>query len=107
MGTVIDRVALTDGGWRTRHSALRLAVKAAKDCLHEAGRNAHEVDLLVNAGIYRDRNLAEPALAAMIQEDIGANPEDPHDNRRTAHSPSTSRTDPAEFSPPCRSSTAS
>ena len=79
MGTVIEQVSLTDGGWRTRHSALRLAVKAAKHCLHEAGRNADDIDLLINAGIYRDRNLAEPALAAMIQEDIGANPEDPHE----------------------------
>src|SRR6476646_4190445 len=79
MGTVIEQVSLTDGGWRTHHSALRLAVNAAKHCLHEAGRNAHDVDLLINAGIYRDRNLAEPALAAMIQEDIGANPEDPHE----------------------------
>ena len=43
-----------------------------------AGRDADDIDLLVNAGIYRDRNLGEPALAAMIQEDIGANPEDPH-----------------------------
>jgi len=33
---------------------------------------------VVNAGIYRDRNLGEPALAAMIQDDIRANPEDPH-----------------------------
>ncbi|BCI87233.1 hypothetical protein NIIDMKKI_24390 [Mycobacterium kansasii] len=33
---------------------------------------------MVNAGIYRDRNLGEPALAALIQDDIGANPEDPH-----------------------------
>ena len=78
MGTVIEQVSLTDGGWRTHHSALRLAVKAAKHCLHEAGRSADDVDLLINAGIYRDHNLAEPALAAMIQEDIGANPEDPH-----------------------------
>jgi 3-oxoacyl-[acyl-carrier-protein] synthase III len=78
MGTVIEQVSLTGGGWRTRHSALHLAVKAAKHCLHKAGRSAHDVDLLINAGIYRDRNLAEPALAAMIQEDIGANPEDPH-----------------------------
>src|SRR6478736_4486916 len=78
MGTVIEQVSLTDGGWRTHHSALRLAVNAAKHCLHEAGRNAHDVDLLINAGIYRDRNLAEPALAALIQEDVGANPEDPH-----------------------------
>ncbi|MET0996994.1 MAG: 3-oxoacyl-[acyl-carrier-protein] synthase III C-terminal domain-containing protein, partial [Mycobacterium sp.] len=36
------------------------------------------VDLLVNAGVYRDRNLGEPALAALIQDDSGANPEDPH-----------------------------
>ncbi|MDT7548510.1 MAG: 3-oxoacyl-[acyl-carrier-protein] synthase [Actinomycetota bacterium] len=78
MGTVIDRLDVTRGGWRTRHSALRLAVAAAKTCLERAGRDADDVDLLINAGIYRDRNLAEPALAALIQEDVGANPEDPH-----------------------------
>jgi len=78
MATVIDRIELAEGGWRTRHSALRLAVKVAGDCLHNAGRRPHDVDLLINAGVYRDRNLGEPALAAMIQEDIGANPEDPH-----------------------------
>ncbi len=77
MGTVIERVALTEGGWLTRRSALRLAVKSAKDCLERAGRDPDDVELLVNAGIYRDRNLGEPAMAAMIQQDIGANPEDP------------------------------
>ena len=80
MGTIIDRVEVTRGGWRSRHSALHLAVSAAESCLHEARRDADDVDLLVNAGIYRDRNLGEPALAALIQEDIGANPEDPHGN---------------------------
>jgi 3-oxoacyl-[acyl-carrier-protein] synthase III len=79
MGTVIEQVSLTYGGWRTHHSALRLAVNAARHCLHGAGRNARDVNLLINAGMYRDRNLAEPAFAAMIQEDIGANPEDPHE----------------------------
>jgi len=78
MGTVIDQVSVTEGGWRNRHSALRLAVKTARDCLSAAGRDADDVDLLVNGGMYRDRNLGEPALAAMIQQDIGANPEDPH-----------------------------
>ncbi|HXL61962.1 MAG TPA: 3-oxoacyl-[acyl-carrier-protein] synthase III C-terminal domain-containing protein [Mycobacterium sp.] len=78
MGTVIDRLDVTRGGWRTHHSALRLAVAAAKTCLERAGRDPDDVDLLVNAGIYRDRNLAEPALAALIQEDVGANAEDPH-----------------------------
>jgi 3-oxoacyl-[acyl-carrier-protein] synthase-3 len=78
MATVIDRVEVVRGGWRDRHSALHLAVTAARSCLQQAERDPHELDLLVNAGIYRDRNLGEPALAALIQDDIGANPEDPH-----------------------------
>jgi 3-oxoacyl-[acyl-carrier-protein] synthase III len=105
MGTVIDHVALAHGGWRNRHSALHLAVRAAKDCLQQAGRDPHDVDLLVNTGIYRDRNLGEPALAA-IQQDIGANPENPMQTR-TAPSRSTYPTEPAECSPHYRSSTAS
>jgi 3-oxoacyl-[acyl-carrier-protein] synthase-3 len=48
--------------------------------LQQAGRKPDDVDLLINTGIYRDKNLAEPALAALIQEDIGANPEDPHED---------------------------
>lgn len=82
MGTVIEGVEITHGRWRNRHSALHLAVAAAKTCLRRAGRAADAVDLLVNAGIYRDRNLAEPALAALIQQDVGANPEDPHGTGR-------------------------
>ena len=78
MGTVIDRADLVHPRWRDRHSALHLAVTAAKGCLQQAGCDASELDLVVNAGIYRDRNLGEPALAALIQDDIGANPEDPH-----------------------------
>jgi 3-oxoacyl-[acyl-carrier-protein] synthase III len=78
MGTVIDRVDLAHPRLRGRHSALHLAVTAAKDCLDRAGCDPDELDLVVNAGIYRDRNLGEPALAALIQDDIGANPEDPH-----------------------------
>ena len=80
MGTVIDGLEVTHAAWRGRHSALSLAVTVAKQCLHQAGREPSDLDLLVNAGIYRDRNLGEPALAALIQDDIGANPEDPHAN---------------------------
>src|SRR6516165_2956056 len=78
MGTVIDRVDLAHSRWLDRHSALHLAVTAANDCLQRAGCKPDDLDLIVNAGIYRDRNLGEPALAALIQDDIGANPEDPH-----------------------------
>lgn len=82
MGTIIERVHIARPGflpkWGGRHSALHLAVAAAKSCLRAANRDADDLDLLVNAGIYRDKNLGEPALAALIQEDVGANPEDPH-----------------------------
>lgn len=78
MGTVIDHTAITLAAWRSRHSALRIAVATSKACLAEAGCAPNELDLLINAGLYRDRDLGEPALAALIQQDIGANPEDPH-----------------------------
>jgi 3-oxoacyl-[acyl-carrier-protein] synthase-3 len=78
MGTIIDGLHVAHGTWRSRRSALQLAVNAAKGCLGSAETAPSEIDLLINAGIYRDRNLGEPALAAIIQDDIGANPEDPH-----------------------------
>jgi 3-oxoacyl-[acyl-carrier-protein] synthase-3 len=78
VATVIDSVGVVRGGARRRHSAHALADAAARDALDRAGLAATDIDLLVNAGLYHDGNLGEPALAALIQEDIGANPEDPH-----------------------------
>jgi 3-oxoacyl-[acyl-carrier-protein] synthase-3 len=77
MGTRIDSIAVVSGGLRRRHSARRLADAAARTCLADADVAANDVDLLVNAGLYRDGNLGEPALAALIQEDIDANRGDP------------------------------
>jgi 3-oxoacyl-[acyl-carrier-protein] synthase III len=77
MGTTIDAVATSRSRNPFGNRALRLADRAARDCLHDAGRTSGELDVLINAGIYRDKNLAEPALAALIQEDIGANPGHP------------------------------
>ena len=57
--------------------ALKLADAAARTCLARAHLEASDIDLLVNAGLYREDNVSEPALAAMIQEDIGANPGHP------------------------------
>lgn len=78
MGTTIDSVAVSSGGFLQARSARKLANTAAKACLEQAGVAPSELELLINAGLYRDRNLGEPAMAALIQEDIGANPEDPH-----------------------------
>jgi 3-oxoacyl-[acyl-carrier-protein] synthase III len=77
MGTTIEAVATSHSRNPIGNRALRLADRAARECLREAGHASDELDLLVNAGVYRDKNLAEPALAALIQEDIGANPGHP------------------------------
>lgn len=84
MGTRIEAVATTHATRGAfRKGALKLADEAARACLARAHREAGDIDLLVNAGIYREDNLAEPALASMIQEDIGANPG--HPPRAGAH----------------------
>jgi 3-oxoacyl-[acyl-carrier-protein] synthase-3 len=76
--TVIESVATArNGRWR-RRSAHALADAVARRALGRAGLAPSDVDLLINAGLYHNRNLGEPALASLIQEDIGANPEDPH-----------------------------
>ncbi|MFC4908154.1 hypothetical protein [Actinomadura gamaensis] len=77
MATTIEGVAAVRGRLPRRGSARRLAERAARDALGAAGIGADGVDLLLNAGLYRDRNLGEPALAALIQEGVGAHPEDP------------------------------
>lgn len=81
MGTTIDGTAVVSGRVLRRHSALRLAVAAGRISLHKTHLRPCDVDLLVNAGIYRDRNLGEPALAPLIQGDMRANPEDPRSGR--------------------------
>jgi len=73
MGTRIEAVsALTSHGLR-KPTARHLAEAALRTCLAHAGKDPGDVDMLINAGIYREDNMGEPALAALIQEDIGAN----------------------------------
>lgn len=78
MGTRIDAIATASSrrGWFGR-GGLPLSDSAARACLSRAGRQADELDILINAGIYKTGNIAEPALASIIQEDIGANPGHP------------------------------
>ena len=78
MATTIEGIKFISGGWRTHHSALRLAVAATQGALREAGRKPEDADLLINAGLYHDRNLGEPALAPLIQGDADINRGDPH-----------------------------
>ncbi|MBS1124062.1 MAG: 3-oxoacyl-ACP synthase [Deltaproteobacteria bacterium] len=74
MGTRIESAATSFRRGRLfGRGALHLTDAAARACLERAHHRADELDLLINAGIYKDRNTAEPALASIIQEDIGAN----------------------------------
>jgi 3-oxoacyl-[acyl-carrier-protein] synthase-3 len=49
------------------------ASAAATACIERAGIHPDQVDLLINVGVYRDENMAEPAMAALIQKNIGTN----------------------------------
>jgi 3-oxoacyl-[acyl-carrier-protein] synthase-3 len=76
MGTVIEATAFATADGRSGPpGAVELADAAARACLQRAGCATDDVQLLINAGVYLDRNISEPAIAALIQEDIGANPE--------------------------------
>ena len=77
MSTTIESTAVVGGG-RLHHSARKLADDAVREAVGTAGLAPSDVDLLVNVGLFHDRILGEPALAAIIQEDVGANTEDPH-----------------------------
>lgn len=78
MGTTIEAVSTSRPRRRpTGTGAIKLADDAAKACLERAGRAPADIDFLINAGIYRDNNIGEPAVAALIQEDIAANPDPP------------------------------
>jgi 3-oxoacyl-[acyl-carrier-protein] synthase III len=76
MGTIIEATAAASGHRRPfAPGALKLADAAARLCLERADRTADELDLLINAGVYHDKLMNEPALASLIQEDIEANPD--------------------------------
>lgn len=73
----IDAVASVNGLFAHglfAHGSRRLVDLAAKQCLERADCRPEELDLLVNVGIYKERGLAEPAFAALVQDDIRANP---------------------------------
>lgn len=72
MGTVIRAAAVAAPplGY-TSETSVRLAAQAANECLSQAGVPPRGVGVLINVGVYREDNTAEPALAAMVQKDVG------------------------------------
>src|SRR5215207_9227112 len=71
MGTAIRATAVsTDPAVR---SSIEHAAAAGRACLDNAGLYADQIDLLINTGVYRDANMAEPAMSALIQKHLGMN----------------------------------
>ncbi|MGW8953927.1 hypothetical protein [Streptomyces sp. NPDC055709] len=71
MATVITSAALSpldDSG-----SAISHAAAAGQACLQQAGIAAEDIDVLINVGVYRDSNIVEPSVAALIQRRLGIN----------------------------------
>ncbi|NLW90733.1 MAG: hypothetical protein GXY34_03925 [Syntrophomonadaceae bacterium] len=49
------------------------AVAAARECLALSEHPATDIDLVINAGVYRDEHISEPAMATFIQNELCIN----------------------------------
>ncbi|BAW03812.1 hypothetical protein [Nocardia seriolae] len=66
MGIVISSVATEIGG-----DSIEQAAAAARRVMADAGITPDRIDALINTGGYRDSNMAEPAMSALIQQRAG------------------------------------
>ena len=71
MGTIIKATGINTD--QTVVSSIEKATLAGRDCLKNAAIDPQEVDILINVGLFRDKNMCEPAMAALIQKGLGIN----------------------------------
>lgn len=57
----------------TDSSSIRHAVNAAQSCMSHSNHPLENIDLLINTGVYRDKHIIEPAMAAFIQNELNLN----------------------------------
>jgi 3-oxoacyl-[acyl-carrier-protein] synthase-3 len=73
VGVVIESTAVSTD--RSVRSSIAHASLAIRDCLERARVSPSGVGVLINVGVYRDSNIVEPAMAALIQKEVGINPD--------------------------------
>lgn len=61
------------GRWPWRRGSVAHAVAAGRRCLAASQLRPADIGVLISAGVYRDRHVAEPAIAAYIQHRLGVN----------------------------------
>ena len=71
MGTIIKASSILE--WKDNQGSIDLAVQVAKQCIASSGIDMKDIGILINLGLYREDNMAEPAMAALIQKGIGMN----------------------------------
>ncbi len=71
MGTLIRSTAIYSE--ENPIDSIQCSCEAAEQCIASAGIDRMDIDLLINTGIYREKNIAEPALATIIQKKMGMN----------------------------------
>lgn len=67
--STIAGLAVADPGDET--SAITLAARAGRAAIADAGCADDDIDVLIHVGVYRDDNIVEPAVAALVQQRIG------------------------------------
>jgi 3-oxoacyl-[acyl-carrier-protein] synthase-3 len=71
MGTIIRTTAIYSE--KNPISSVKCSCKAIEHCIASAGIDKVDIDLIINTGIYREKNIAEPAMATLIQKESGVN----------------------------------
>lgn len=55
------------------NSSIGLAADAVNSCLSKTEMQRNHIDYLINVGVFRDQNMVEPSMAAIIQKKVGVN----------------------------------
>jgi 3-oxoacyl-[acyl-carrier-protein] synthase III len=70
----IESLGVSPPGRRfPRWGSVRHSVEAARRCLKASRHPKSAVGLLINAGVYRDQHICEPAMAVFVQHRLGLN----------------------------------
>jgi len=71
MGIIIKATSIIEDV--ENQGSVELTVKAAKQCIASAGISMEDIGILINLGIYKEDNIGEPAMAALIQKQLRLN----------------------------------
>jgi 3-oxoacyl-[acyl-carrier-protein] synthase III len=58
-----DQIAAQQG-------AIDYSVRASEECIQRAGVDREDIDLVINIGTYREKNINEPSIASLIQKKL-------------------------------------